>query len=239
MNYKPTDKTIVYAQYARGFRPGGLNAFAPNDGDIPFGPEYSDNYEVGIKNTFFGNRLKLNLTGFLLQQRDQQVTVIEDAFFLTRNTGNVDNLGAEIELEALPLRGFQVLWNASLSDAEYRELTVAVAGENQDLSGNRPLFNPPLVSFAALQYTKDFNTHLSAFVRGEHRYMGEHFFNFDNVVRQSPYNIYNARAGVSYKNYELAFWGRNLTERLYRTWATGVFLLGQPRMYGLTLSASF
>lgn len=239
LNYKPTEHTILYAQYSRGFRPGGLNAFAPVADDIPFDPEYSNNYEIGIKNTFFDNRLKFNITGFLLQQRDQQVTVIEDAFFLTRNTGNVNNLGAEIEVEALPVKGVQVIWNASLSDAEYKELTVAVAGENIDLSGNKPLFNPPFVSFTALQYTKEFKKDLSVFVRGEHRYMGEHFFNFDNVVRQSPYNIYNARVGVSYKNYELAFWGRNLTEKLYRTWATGVFLLGQPRMYGLTLSADF
>lgn len=238
LNYKPTDHTIIYAQYARGFRPGGLNAFAPNDDDIPFDPEYSNNYEIGIKNTFFDNRLKFNVTGFLLQQRDQQVTVIEDTFFLTRNTGNVNNLGAEIELEALPVKGLQVIWNASLSNAEYKELTVVVAGVNRDLSGNKPLFNPPFVSFTALQYTKDFNKNLSAFVRGEHRYMGEHFFNFDNVVRQSPYNIYNGRIGMSYKNYEVAFWGRNLTEKLYRTWATGVFLLGQPRMCGLTLSAN-
>ncbi len=239
LNYKPTDNTILYAQYARGFRPGGLNTNAPNEADVPFEPEYSNNYEIGIKNTFFDNRLKFNVTGFFLQQRDQQVTVIEDAFFLTRNTGNIENLGAEIELEALPVKGLQLIWNASLSDAEYKDLTVAIAGENQDLSGNKPLFNPPFASFAAVQYTKEFNKDFSTFIRGEHRYTGEHFFNFDNEVRQSPYNLYNARIGGKYKNFELAFWARNLTERKYRTWATGVFLLGSPRFYGATMSYEF
>ncbi|MGO2401920.1 MAG: TonB-dependent receptor [Mesonia sp.] len=241
LNYKPTENTIVYAQYARGFRPGGLNTNSPNEADVPFDPEYSNNYEIGIKNTFFDNRLKFNITGFLLQQRDQQITVIEDSFFLTRNTGNVDNLGAEIEVEALPLKGLQLIWNASVSDAEYKELLIADAatGTNIDLSGNKPLFNPPFVSFSAIQYTKEFNKGFSAFIRGEHRYTGEHFFNFNNEIRQSPYNLYNARIGGRYKNFELAFWARNLTERKYRTWATGVFLLGSPRFYGATLSYDF
>ena len=241
LNYKPTENTIVYAQYARGFRTGGLNSSAPTEEQVPFNPEYSNNYEIGVKNTFFDNRLKFNVTAFILQQRDQQITVIEDTFFLTRNTGNVDNYGAEIELEALPVKGLQLIWNVSVSDAEYKDLLIAdrATGENIDLSGNKPLFNPPFVSFTAIQYTKEFNSDFSAFIRGEHRYIGEHFFNFDNEIRQSPYNLYNARIGGRYKNFELAFWARNLTERKYRTWGTGVFLLGSPRFYGTTLSYDF
>lgn len=241
LNYKPTKNTLVYAQYTRGFLPGGLNSVAPTEDAVPFEPEYSNNYEIGIKNTFFDNRLKFNITAFLLQQRDQQITVIEEDFFLTRNTGNVDNLGAEFELEALPFKGLQIIWNASISDAEYKELLIAdrVTGTNIDLSGNKPLFNPPFASYTAIQYTRKFSKNVSAFARVEHRYTGEHYFNFDNEVRQSPYNLYNARIGGRYKNFELAFWGRNLTERQYRTWATGVFLLGNPRFYGATLSYEF
>ena len=239
VNFKPTHQTIIYAQYARGFRAGGLNTNAPTDEDVPFNPEYSNNYEIGIKNSFLKNRLKFNVTGFLLQQRDQQVTVIEEANFLTRNTGDLDNLGVEIELEALPLKGLQVIWNASFSDAEYKALTVAIAGVNQDLSGNHPLFNPPFASFLVLQYTKALGKSYSVFVRGEHRYLGEQFTNFDNALRQSPYSLFNARIGAEYKNISLAFWGKNLGDERYRTWATRVFLLGTPRMYGATCALRF
>lgn len=239
LQYQVTTNTMAYAQYARGFRAGGLNAFAPNDSNIPFDPEYSDNFEIGIKNIFFDNRLRLNLTGFYLQQKDQQVTVIEDTFFLTQNTGDMNNLGAELEVEALPFKNLQLQWNASVSDAEYENLTIYSAGENRDFSGNKPLHNPDFSSFLAIQYTKPLGKDASVFVRGEHRYTGSHFFNFDNVIRQSPYNLYNARLGISYKKYELAFWGKNLTEEKYRTWATSVFILGQPRMWGMTLRANF
>ena len=239
VSYQATSKTLIYAQFARGFRAGGLNAFAPDATDIPFDPELSDNYEIGIKNSLFNNTLRVNVTGFYLKQKDQQVTVVEDAFFLTRNTGNMNNLGAEIEVEALPFRNLQLQWNASASDAEYESLTVVSRGQNQDFSGNKPLFNPSFSSFLAAQYTKDLNKDISAFVRGEHRYTEDYYFNFDNVVRQSPFHLYNARLGVAYKKYELALWGRNLSGVKYRTWATGVFLLGQPRTWGLTLKVSF
>ena len=237
--YQFNTATMVYAQYARGFRAGGLNAFAPDADDIPFDPEYSDNYEIGVKSTFFNNKLRLNVISFYLQQRDQQVNVIEDAFFLTRNTGDMNNLGLELELEALPFPNLRIQWTGSLSRAEYENLVVFSNGENRDFSGNKPLFNPPVASFLAAQYTKPLGKSIAVFVRGEHRYTGEHYFNFDNVVRQSPYHLYNARLGMSYRNYEVAFWGRNLSDVKYRTWATRVFLLSQPRMWGVTLKVNF
>ena len=239
VQYQASAGSFVYAQYARGFRAGGLNVFAPNVADIPYGPEYSDNYEVGIKNTLFNNRLRLNLTAFYLQQRNQQINVIENGFFLIRNTGSLNNLGTEIEVMAQPAKGLQMQWNASTSNAEYSRLTAFVQGKNRDLTGNKALFNPAFASFLAVQYRYPVRENLSVFLRGEQRYSGAYYLNFDNVIRQSPFTVYNARAGVTLKNTELAIWGRNLNDAQYRTWATGVFLLSSPRQWGVTLSNRF
>ncbi|MBC7923913.1 MAG: hypothetical protein H7Z75_22800 [Ferruginibacter sp.] len=101
------------------------------------------------------------------------------------------------------------------------------------------MFNPNAASFLAIQYTRPLTGGRAAFVRGEHRYTGTYYLNFDNVVRQAPFHQFNARAGVGYKTYELALWGRNLTGVKYRTWATGVFLLSNPGTWGATATASF
>ena len=239
LSFQATDRTLVYGQYARGFRAGTLNLFAPTAADVPVGPEHSNNYEVGVKNTLFADRVHLNLTGFYLQQRNQQVTVIENAFFLTRNAGDMHNLGAELELQVVPAKGLQAEWTASLSKAEYSRLTTVVAGLNQDLAGNQPLFNPAAASFVALQYEHPVAGALSAFVRGEHRYSGAYYLNYDYAIRQSPFHVFNARAGLRYKTYELAAWGRNLTDVRYRTWATSLYLLNTPRLWGLTATATF
>ena len=167
------------------------------------------------------------------------MTVIEGAFFLTRNTGDMNNLGAEVEATALLLPGFQLEWTASASRAEYVRLLTVVDGENRDLRGNEPLFNPGFASFLAGQYTRPLSTEWSVFVRGEHRYTGAYYMNFDNVIEQPAFHVFNARAGVRYRRYELAGWGRNLTNTQYRTWATAVFLLSDPRTWGATFSADF
>ena len=69
LSYGLSAAALLYGQYARGFRAGGLNVFAPSFADVPFGPEYSDSYEVGYKNTRLNKRLRINVAAFYLQQR--------------------------------------------------------------------------------------------------------------------------------------------------------------------------
>lgn len=241
LDYQLSDQTMVYAQYARGFRVCGLNAFAPMSADVPFQPEFSNNYEVGLKNTFWHNRLRLNLTAFYLQQRNQQVSVNQEGFFLIRNTGDMNNLGAELEAVVVPAKGVQLEGNASLSHARYSRLTTLDATfTNADFRGNRPINNPNVASFLAVQYTYAIQKTMAAFIRGEHRYTGEYYFDFDNAKKQNPFNVFNLRTGVTYRNYELAGWVRNVTDQRYITFGVGgSYLLSNPRMLGITLTARF
>jgi iron complex outermembrane receptor protein len=53
--------------------------------------------------------------------------------------------------------------------------------------------------------------------------------------------LFNVRAGVSTKNFELYFWGRNLGNQQYIAYAYdfGAVHLGDPKTYGITFRASF
>ncbi len=240
LDYQLSDNTLIYAQYARGFRAGGLNLFAPRPEDFPYKPEFSDNYEIGLKNTLWHKRLRLNLTGFYLQQRDQQVGIFDGPFFVTRNVGDMNNLGVELEATGLPAKGLQVEWNGSLSHARYSRLTALdVNFNNADFRGNRPVYTPGAASFLAFQYTYTFSKSASVFLRGEHKYTGTYYFDFNNAQKQPPFSLFNLRVGASYKNYELAGWVRNLTDRHYIAWGLGTYLLSNPRMLGLTLTSRF
>ena len=239
LSYQLSEATLLYAHYARGFRAGGLNAFAPTFADVAFGPEQSDNYEVGYKNTRLNNRLRVNVAAFYLQQRNQQINIIQDGFFLIKNTGNMNNLGAELEVMTVPAKGLQIDWAASVSNATYASLLVNVQGKNRDQAGKSALFNPPAASFLAVQYRHSVGKSASVFVRGEQRYSGAYYLNFDYAIRQSPYVLYNAKAGVTVNNTELSIWGRNLNDVQYRTWATSLYLLSNPRLWGVTLSSRF
>ena len=114
---------LLYASYARGFRAGGLNTNATNPAQVPYQPEHSDNYEIGWKNKFFDNKLKLNLTAFYLEQHNQQISTAMDGInALILNVGEMHNKGVEMELTALPVKGLQIDWNASYSHARYTSL---------------------------------------------------------------------------------------------------------------------
>jgi outer membrane receptor protein involved in Fe transport len=57
LTYHIDDQRIVYATYARGFRPGGINNI---QGAPAYQPDYLTSYEIGWKTSWANNRLRFN-----------------------------------------------------------------------------------------------------------------------------------------------------------------------------------
>lgn len=245
LSYKLADNTLVYASYAKGFRVGGFNIGTTAVNNRFYNPEKSDNYEVAIKNDFFQNKLKLNVTTFYLQQKDQQVGTSTDGVnYLMLNVGNMNNLGVETEVSALPVKNLSLEWNAAWSDAKYAKLDLYdyTSASTVDYKGNHPINNPGFSSMLAAQYNfpiASSRQEISLFVRGEYRYIGKYYLDFLNAENQPGYGLFNARAGITAKNYEIALWGRNINDARYISWGYGSYILGSPRMYGITFTGKF
>ncbi|MCP3730003.1 TonB-dependent receptor [Sphingomonas sp. MG17] len=62
LSYKITPAVMVYASYAKGNSPGGLNTGAV--ARINYGPQNVDAYELGLKSQFLDRRLQLNVALF-------------------------------------------------------------------------------------------------------------------------------------------------------------------------------
>ncbi len=62
-------------------------------------PEYSNNIEAGLKNSFLSNQLLL-VTAFYTTETDAQVPtlVLPSAVTITKNTGKLESKGIEAEL---------------------------------------------------------------------------------------------------------------------------------------------
>ena len=192
----------------------------------------------------FDRKLRLNLTAFYFQQKDQQVTTSKDGInYATLNVGDMNNFGVEAELSALPVRNLQIDWTASTSNSDYAKLPLfdIATLSLKDFKGNQAIYNPKFQSMLAAQYTVPFKSSkqkLAVFVRGEYRYTGEYQLNFENTESQEGYSIINARAGLTSKHFDVAVWGRNLNDARYLGWGTfASYMLGAPRMVGVTLSA--
>jgi outer membrane receptor protein involved in Fe transport len=100
LDYRITPDNLVYASYSRGYKSGGINPpVAPVFAVLSsFAPEQVDAYEIGSKNTFGNGTLRLNLTGFLYNYRNLQLSRI-----VARTAVN-DNVNARIygvEAEAI------------------------------------------------------------------------------------------------------------------------------------------
>ncbi|TCD10247.1 TonB-dependent receptor [Pedobacter frigidisoli] len=246
--YAVAENNNIYASYTRGYRAGGITQLASDPTAKPldaYKPEYSNNIEIGSKNTFFDQRLSLNVAAFYISVTDAQIPVLilPDALTTTRNAGKLTSKGIDLELSARPIRGLNVDYNFGYTDAKYKSLNLFKDGEMVNLAGNRQIYTPEITSMFALQYGYEINkaAKLNVIARGEWLFTGNQFYDLSNQVQQKGYNIYNAKIGFSAKNFDLFFWGRNLANKTYVDYAYdfGAAHLGNPKTYGVSLTGRF
>lgn len=248
LTYAISQNSRAYFTYSRGYRAGGftpLGSDASQPPLYPFDPEYSNNFEIGWKNMFLNNRLRTNITVFYVAVRDAQVPtlVLPDAITITRNAGQLESRGVELEFAATVIPGLELDYSFGYTDAEYKTLNVSRGGGTVDLSGKKQIFTPNLTSGLAAQYSLmlDERRNTRLIFRGEWFYFGRQYFDLDNNIGQGSYNILNARAGLAIQNMELMFWGRNLADTRYIDFAYdfGAVHLADPKTYGVTISVRF
>lgn len=248
ITYHLSAEQLLFASYSRGFRAGGLTPLSSDPSQpalFAFKPEYSNNIEAGIKNTFLHRRLSINITAFYTTVRDAQVPtlVLPDAVTITRNTGKLSSKGIETEINATPVKGLYVMHSFGYTDARFEDLKLAQNGNEADLKGHRQIFTPDLTSMLVVQYSRQIGSSkdMNWVVSGAWKYLGMQYFDLANTIKQTPYSLFNARAGVYTQHYSLFVWEQNLFDTKYIGYAYdfGAVHLGDPRTYGVTISMKF
>ncbi len=244
VDYHLNANHLLFASYSRGFRAGGLTPISSDPSQpalYPYKPEYSNNAEAGIKNSFFANKVYFNVTAFYTSVTDAQVPtlVLPDAVIVTKNTGVLHSKGIEAELTAAPVNGLEINYNVGYTDAHYKDLKLAQNGNEVNLQGKRPVFTPDYTSLLAIQYSHILKntTGLKLMIRGELKSIGTQYFDLANTLQQKSYSLLNATAGISLKGCQLLFWSSNITGKKYISYAYdfGAVHLGNPYTYGFTL----
>jgi len=247
VSYHPVMGTNLFATYSRGYRTGGLTQLGADPSQPPlyaYKPEYSDNFELGIKNTFLENRARANISFFYTTITDAQVPtlVLPAAITVTKNAGSLTSKGMDAELAATVLKGLEATYNFGYTNAKYTKLKLSQNGSETDLSGNRQIFTPDITSMLALQYNISLieSNKLELIIRGEWTYLGKQYFDLANSITQSPYNLLNTKLGLKIKHAELYFWERNMANIKYIAYGYdfGAVHLGNPRTFGFTFRAS-
>lgn len=127
VNWRPNPDLMVFASATRGFKSGGWNARGTDRRTLlPFDPETVWSYEAGVRSEWLDRRLRVNLTGFVLDTRDLQTpsAFVNPATgavtFITQNFADYENRGLELELTAVPTEGLNLYLNLGWQDDRYK-----------------------------------------------------------------------------------------------------------------------
>lgn len=126
-NWSPTDDTLIYAFYSKGYKGGGINPPQPEGTNLfpkTFDPEFVNSYEIGTKNTFQSGALQFNATGFYYDYEGYQMTQIVNRSSANFNV-DADIKGLEFETVWNPADTFIINANLGILDATIKD-TMAI-----------------------------------------------------------------------------------------------------------------
>lgn len=127
LEYKASDDILLFTSAARGVKSGGFttyNSGLPQQLE-PFTPETLYAYEAGVKSEFFDRTLRVNLSGFYYDYRDQQLQGV--LYTQTGRVGRMVNIpkshiwGGELELTWRPTERLTISQAFAYKYGEYDE----------------------------------------------------------------------------------------------------------------------
>jgi len=252
LNYFPSEDVMIYAKYARGFKSGGYNAEFMLDGltFFEYDDETADTFELGIKSTLFEDKLRLNATAFVSEFDDYQVFQ-----FLTNssgattlqltNAGQVTSQGVELEAVYVPTDRLKLTLNTTYLDASYDEFANPDPTE-ADFDGNDLPYAPEWKAYAGLQYIQPLGDAGNLTFNLDYTYTDDQFSDPANAAVDGidSYDLWNARLAWTPVDgaWELAVWGKNLSDEEYNKVNSDNFLgtprtvWGAPQLYAVSFT---
>ncbi len=249
---------VAYATVSKGYKSGGYNTQMFSDvlqqklmgfmglsqkydveKIIKYAPEYSWNYEAGIK--YFGSHVTAAVALFYIDCRDQQLTVFPDGNTTGRimtNAGKTRSLGAEASLGWKPNSKLSFDVSYGYTNARFVEFDNGKA----DYKDKFVPYAPQHTLYAAADYTFRINNDvlkgisLHAGTRG----IGKIYWNEENSLSQPVYFTADASLTCRFEQAQLKFWAENFTSTKYdvfyfRSIGNDFVQQGKPASFGVTL----
>ncbi|MGH8249670.1 MAG: TonB-dependent receptor [Steroidobacteraceae bacterium] len=128
LTYKFDDDRLMYMTWSEGFRPGGTNRRFDLE---PYLADFLTNYELGLKSTWAGGRLRLNAAAFHQDWEDFQYGILgANGLTEINNAQNARIIGLETEVTWQMTDNFQVSGGFAYIDSELTEHYCGFLDEN-------------------------------------------------------------------------------------------------------------
>ncbi|MDB5428261.1 MAG: TonB-dependent receptor [Phenylobacterium sp.] len=146
-DYDLTPDNMIYASYARGYKPGGVNgSFGQVVIPPTFKAEKNDAFELGSKNSFFDRSLRLNIAAFYYQHKDFQYIETDPVPFDAgiTNIPKIRDYGVEFEAQYVGLGDHLRLGGSlALEKGEIQGKTLVLDSTVVNAIENNPSFSSP------------------------------------------------------------------------------------------------
>jgi len=232
LGYNFSDDLLGYVTVGKGFRAGGFNNLAPGSNFEPgFDKESLVSYEVGLKGSALGGRLRGGVSLFHIDYSDQQ-------YFLFDQTGTQANInvpkskidGGELELVVTPVESLQLNLGVGFTSSEISEyedvpgvLVPAAAIIGKNVPG-APVWTLNL----GMQHSKALSNSLQLVSRLDYEHRGKTYWTLDNVDTQSAYDLTNLSIALEGGKWTTRLFVNNLFDEEYIEWFFASRFIGLP-----------
>lgn len=237
LEYRTDKGNLFYGLVSRGYKADGVNgqiisaassnAYIP-DSTFLFDTETLLNYEIGSKSSLLDNALQIQVAAFYQNRKNAQTKQSifnPDDFSFDDYLSNAQANGMGIELEANYYINdqFELYTSIGYLDAEFEDfVTISHVDARDDFGqvANEVLLNPVNLDGRDIAHAPNYQF----FFGGEYKFTdhwsialdieGKDAFYFSNSHNQKSdsYEAIHARITYSNDNFELMFWGRNLSD---------------------------
>jgi outer membrane receptor protein involved in Fe transport len=235
-DYHLTPDQMVYANIAKGYRPGGLvpivpagvpntatdcagqlKALDPNANIQQTRSYQSDslwNYELGTKTAWFDHRLTVDAAGFYIRWKDiQQEILLGCGFQFIANAGAAVSKGGELEVRARPTDPFELSMGLGYQNAKITEMSAL-----SPQTVGSPIYQvPDWTANGAASYTAQLSSFWNSVSTADYSYIGRSYSgnNDPSDPRLRPsYRLINARFALQHGTFEMALVGKNLANEV-------------------------
>ncbi|MCC7268308.1 MAG: TonB-dependent receptor [Caulobacteraceae bacterium] len=244
LKYDFTDDLNASVVVQRGYRSGGTTINVARSTVVPYDQEYTWNYEASLRSTWFDDTLTLNANAYYVKWRDQQVNVnlgLNLYDYQTENAGRSHLYGFEIEGQYRPNRHLDAYASLGRTKTKFDDFKIEEGSTDIILTGSEFSFAPDWTWSVGGTYRWDngFTANLNANYRGDA---------FSDVgITQADYAIdarivVNGQLSYAWDDWQVSVFANNLFNEeyiQYNQFTTNRAMLGEPRVVGVILEASW
>ena len=259
VDFKPTERTLIYANVSRGYKTGSVPVTAATSlAQLqPVSQETVLAYEAGFKASLFDRVADVNGAVFYYKYGDKQVKgrILTDPNIL----GPIEALvnipkskitGAEAQITLRPVRGLMLSAAGTYIDSKVTSdfANYTILGALQNFKGDAFPYTPKWQIVLDGEYRIPASRSVDVVLGANYNYRTKTRAGFGNedLLKIDSYGLLDLRAGVEAPDgkWRVQLFGRNVTNAYYWTNVAKYFdvvrrLAGQPATYGVQVGFKF